>query len=329
MDQVTSSRRRRDERPGGDQRHVRPAKTHRIGRYEIRDVLGSGGFAVVYKGYDPTDRRPVAIKVCDRHDTETRERFRREAAIGKRLAHRNLTSVYDFGADGSSLYLVQEYLPGEDLADMIRRRETRSLAQKLAILRQIASGLACAHARGILHRDVKPPNIRIREDGRVKIMDFGSAKRPQVDGKLTEVGMIVGTMAYMPPECILGQLPRARSDVFAFGVVAYELMAFRRPFDSGRIPHLIDQVLHSTPAPLADCPPDVAETIDRCLSKEPDDRWPSVAALELDLERLLARYTFVTPGRERPKKAKPYGLASLAQPLLSGALHAARERLLV
>ncbi len=275
-----------------------PPTSHQIGRYEIKDVIGCGGFAVVYRCYDPLHRRLVAIKVCDQRDQETRERFRREAAIGKLLAHRNLTAVYDFGADGRSLYLVQEYLPGEDLADMISRREPRNLAQKLGILAQVASGLACAHSRGIIHRDVKPSNIRILDDGRVKVMDFGSAKRPQVDGKLTEIGMVVGTIAYMPPECLIGQPPRACSDVFAFGAMAYELLAFRRLFDGSRLPQLIDQILTSTPTPLTDCPPDVAQVVDRCLCKEPAERWPSFAALEPVLERLVARYAFVGQSRE-------------------------------
>ncbi len=192
----------------------------RIGEYEILDVIGCGGFAVVYKGYDPLNRRSVAIKVCDRWDADARRRFRREATIGELLTHRNLTSVYDFGVHDSELYLVQEYLPGQDLADMIRQREPQSLARKLDILTQIADGLACAHSCGVLHRDVKPSNVRVLENGQVKIMDFGSAKRPLVDSKLTELGMIVGTIAYMPPECLFGKKPRATSDVFAFGVLA-------------------------------------------------------------------------------------------------------------
>ncbi len=301
--EIVDLERRRGRERDGARRPASPVpavspESHRIGRYEILDVIGCGGFSVVYRGYDPLHRRPVAIKVCDRYDSETRERFRREAAIGKLLAHRNLTSVYDFGADGQALYLVQEYLPGEDLADMIRRQEPHNLGQKLGILAQVASGLACAHSRGIIHRDVKPSNVRVLENGRVKVMDFGSAKRPQVDGLLTEIGMVVGTIAYMPPECLLGHPPAACSDVFGFGVLAYELLAFRRPFDGNRLPQLIDQILTSTPALLADCPPDVAQTVDRCLCKVPEDRWPSFEALEPVLEDLLARYAFVPRGRE-------------------------------
>ncbi len=276
----------------------RAAQARRIGRYEILEAIGWGGFSVVYKAYDPLYRRSVAIKVCDRHDSEARERLRREAAIGKFLTHRNLTAVYDFSTGDSGLHLVQEYLPGEDLADMIRRREPRSLARKLDILTQVASGLACAHSHGVIHRDVKPSNIRILESGQVKIMDFGSAKRPQVDGKLTEIGMIVGTLAYLPPECINGQPSRACSDIFAFGVLAYELLTFRRPFDSKRLPELIDQVLTSNPT-LTDCPPEVARTIHKCLHKEPADRWPSFTDLERNLERTLARRAAV-PGPPFP-----------------------------
>ncbi len=280
----------------------RTAKIPRIGRYEIRDVIGCGGFSVVYKGYDPVHRRPVAVKVCDRFDTETRERFRREAAISRLLTHPNLTRVYDYGSQDNDLYLVQEYLQGSDLADLIRRREPRSLARKLDILVQIAGGLACAHSHGVLHRDVKPSNVRVLAEGRVKIMDFGSAKRPRVDSLLTEIGMVVGTIAYLPPECLLGRPSGAAADVFGFGVLAYELLAFRRPFDAHRLPGLIDQVISAAPTPLSDsspgCPPDVAGCVLRCLEKEPADRWPSFAVLEAELARLRSRYAFAPEGRE-------------------------------
>ncbi len=280
----------------------RKADSQRIGRYEIRDLIGCGGFSLVYRGYDPKRQRPVAIKVCDRWDAENRARFRRESAISRILDHPNLTRVYDYGTQGTDLYLVQEYLPGSDLADLIRRREPASLAGRLDVLRQIAGGLACAHSHGVLHRDVKPSNVRVLEDGRVKVMDFGCAKRPQIDALLTELGMVVGTLAYLAPECLLGQSAGAEADVFAFGVLAYELLAFRRPFTANRLPSLIDQVLTATPAPLTEsgpgCPPDVAVAVERCLAKEPKDRWPSFADLEAELERLLARHAFVSGGRE-------------------------------
>ena len=266
--------------------------THRIGRYEIRDLIGCGGFSVVYEGYDPADQRRVAIKVCDRGEPDDHQRFHREAAIGRHLAHPNVTAIYDFGRHEGTLYLVQEYLPGEDLSDLILRRDSMELGRKLEILVHVARGLAHAHSNGVLHRDLKPSNIRLLADGRVKIMDFGSAKRPNVDGLLTEIGTIIGTVAYLAPECMVGEAPSASSDIFAFGVIAYELLAFRRPFAGHNLPSLIREVVTSTPTPLArvwpDCPPELAEIVESCLRREPVDRCRSALQLEGDLERLRA-----------------------------------------
>ncbi len=157
--------------------------------------------------------------------------------------------------------------------------------------------MAHAHSKGVLHRDIKPSNIRVLDDGQVKIMDFGSAKRPIVDSGLTQIGTILGTLAYMPPECLSSQTPRASSDIYAFGVVAYELLSFRRPFDAKRLLNLLHQIQTTSPPPLTemlpDFPSELAEIIHCCLQKVPEER-PDFATLESDLKRLQARHALGT-----------------------------------
>jgi len=260
-----------------------------IGKYEIIDKIGSGGFAVVYKGYDPFIKRPVAIKVCYSRDEETRERFHREAEIAGRLEHRNITGIYDFGIHEQMPYLVEEYLSGEDLAILIRRKEPETLEEKVDYLLQIASGLEYAHSKGVIHRDVKPSNVRVLDTGQIKIMDFGTAKMANVESNLTQTGMTLGTVAYLSPQRLLGQdRGSALSDIFSFGVLAYELLSFQRPFPGRSIPNLIDQVLNAAPIPLdeswPECPPDLVAVVQRCLEKETEDRYPSCTHVIRDLE---------------------------------------------
>lgn len=271
----------------------------RIGKYEVLDQIGSGGFATVYKGYDPFIKRPVAIKVCNSRDEESRQRFYREAEIVGSLTHRNITAVYDFGVHDDQPYLVEEYLPGEDLAQMIRRHEPSELSQRLDFLVQIASGMEYAHRKGVIHRDIKPSNVRVLGDGRLKIMDFGTAKLAHVESHLTQAGMTLGTVAYLSPERLLGNPSGTNSDIFSYGVLAYELLSFRRPFSGRNIPNLIDQVLNAAPTPLAEnwpeCPPKLAEVVHRCLFKDPAVRYASCGEVLADLEQVIVDTTGRVP----------------------------------
>lgn len=269
----------------------------KIGKYEILDKIGAGGFSVVYKGYDPFIKRSIAVKVCFSRDHEVRQRFFREAEIAGRMVHRNIISVYDFGVHNEMPYLVEEYLPGEDLAHLIRRGEPRTLETKLSFLLQIASGLEYAHAQGVIHRDIKPSNVRVLDDGTLKIMDFGTAKLADVDSQLTQAGMTLGTVAYLSPERLIGKLSGLNSDIFSYGVLAYELLAFRRPFSGRTIPSLIDQVLNSPPTPLVEtwreCPENLARVVHRCLEKDPEVRYASCNEVIADLEEFRDRQNIV------------------------------------
>lgn len=269
-----------------------------IGKYEILERVGSGGFATVYKGWDPFIKRAVAIKICFSRDEETRQRFFREAEIAGRLVHRNITTIYDFGMHEQNPYLVEEYLPGEDLAHMVRRQEPRQTAVKLDFLLQIASGLDYAHSQGVIHRDIKPSNVRVVDGTLLKIMDFGTAKLANVESHLTQSGMTLGTVAYLPPERLLGRPTGLNSDLFSYGVLAYEMLSFRRPFAGRNIPNLIDQVLNAAPIRLPDvwpeCPPRLADIVHRCLLKDPAQRYATCGDLIAELNEVAADFTGIS-----------------------------------
>ena len=300
----------------------------RIGKYEVLDRIGSGGFATVFKGYDPFIKRPVAIKVCNTRDQEARQRFFREAEIAGSLEHRNITTVFDFGMHEETPYLVEEYLPGEDLAHQLRRQEPRDLPTRLDFLIQIASGLEYAHRQGVIHRDIKPSNIRVLESGRCKIMDFGTAKLADVESHLTQAGMTLGTVAYLSPERLLGRETRINADIFSYGVLAYELLTFRRPFSGRNIPHLIDQVLNAAPTPVLDswpeCPPRLAQIVERCLLKDPDERYATCTEVLVDLQQVMLEAGI---NLQQGSFAEPSSTLTLPQPNLqiSGLLERARQ----
>jgi serine/threonine-protein kinase len=260
-----------------------------FGKYQVVDLIGEGGFGRVFKGLDPDLKRPVAIKTCSLTEPEMRERFFREAEIAARLHHPNITTVYDFGREEGEPYLVQEYLTGEDLDDIIRERRGLPLPTKIQILLQVGEGLGYAHSQGVIHRDVKPANIRILNDGQVRIMDFGIARLVEETQRFTQVGMTIGTAGYLSPEQLQGLDVDQRSDIFSFGVLAYELLLSRPPFEGESISALFYSIAHEEPAPVqevwAECPPALAACISRCLEKNRDVRYPSFGDVTADLRQ--------------------------------------------
>lgn len=266
---------------------------HKLGKYQIIERIGVGGFGEVFKGYDPFIKRHVAVKTCNSQDEEIRHRFFQEAEIAGNLHHRNITTVYDFGIQDGLPYLIQEYLSGEDLHHKIKRRDFLPYPEKLYYLIQVARGQAYAHAKGVIHRDIKPANIRVLEDGTAKIMDFGIAKLAMQDTGLTKTGMTVGTAAYLAPEQIRGDAVACQTDIFAFGATAYELLTYERPFQGEQISAILYQTLNVEPKAIVDywpsAPEDIVRVIHRCLRKDPNERFADGRKLLSALEQVQGR----------------------------------------
>ncbi|MCP3960872.1 MAG: serine/threonine protein kinase [bacterium] len=275
-----------------------------FGKYRIIEKIGAGGFGDVYLGLDPVLQRHVAIKTCSSREEELRKRFLREAEIAASLQHPNIITVFDFGYEDETPYLVQEYLSGEDLDHKIKRRDSLPVGTRIDILSKVAAGLRYAHSREVVHRDVKPANVRVLDDGQVKVMDFGIAKLLTAETQLTATGMTMGTAAYLPPEQLLGRDLDPRVDQFSFGVLAYELMTWQRPFAGDSMSAMLYAIAHTEPSPIASrcqgCPPRLAAMIETCLAKEPADRYPSFAEVIAQLEAVAGEVTAPAAAESAP-----------------------------
>ena len=264
----------------------------KVGKYEIIEKIGVGGFGTVYRGRDPYIKRTVAIKTCQSDEDELRKRFFREAEFAGNLHHRNITTIYDFGLTDEGLpYIVQEFLTGEDLDRKIKRKDDLSLAWRVRVLADISDGLHYAHTSGIVHRDVKPSNIRILEDGTVKIMDFGIAKSMVTESTLTQTGITLGTASYLAPEQIRGEPVDARTDIFSLGVLAYELFTYTRPFAGDHISTVLYKIMNENPPSPAEVvpglPPELVAVIEKTLEKDRSNRFSSCAELKASLMAVL------------------------------------------
>ncbi len=265
----------------------------RIGRYEVVAELGRGGFGHVYRCLDPSLGTPVAVKMLHADgDAGMMVRFRNEAATSRRLTHPNIVTIYDFGEQGGVPYIVMELLEGEDLHRVIEERRPLSLLHKIGIMSQTASGLAHAHNEGIIHRDVKPANVMLLRDGTVKVMDFGIALITQsTHSRLTPRGAMIGTLRYMAPEQFRGSEPDARSDIFSYGLIFYELLCTVHPFAASEAAAQMYNILNVEPVPIRqfcpDCPPELQSTLTRLLYKDPDLRYQSLDDVLADLEPAL------------------------------------------
>jgi len=275
----------------------------KIGKYEVIEKIAVGGFGIIYKGWDPFIKRKVAIKMCATPDDEVRQRFQQEAQFVGNLVHRNITLVFDYGVEGDVPYIVQEFLSGFDLDELLKARVVSDQDTIVSILLQVCEGLQFAHQKGIVHRDIKPSNIRVLEDGIVKIMDFGIAKSVLMSSKLTQTGIALGTAGYLAPEQIQGRPVDARTDIFALGVVIFELVAGVRPFESGTLSNVLYKILNEEPQypseSVVDCSESLRNVIRRCMAKEPDERYQSVEEVLADLRNIA---TDAMPGLESTKE---------------------------
>jgi eukaryotic-like serine/threonine-protein kinase len=269
-----------------------------LGPYEIVELLGAGGMGEVYRARDAKLRRDVAIKVLPLFTTNADRlaRFEREGGMLASLNHPHLLTVYDVGEVGGRPYLVTEFVDGGTLKTWARA-EKRTWRQAVELLVGVADGLAAAHAAGIVHRDVKPDNILISKNGYGKLADFGLAKlfegidseatADTIAAARTQPGMIVGTIAYMSPEQAAGKPADARSDIFSFGVVLYEMLAGHQPFAGPTELEVLQRVQHHAPASLSDAIPAALRTlVEKSLEKDPAKRYQSMRDTVVDLRRV-------------------------------------------
>lgn len=258
-----------------------PKKT--FGKYEAISHLGSGAMGVVWRAQDPVLGRTVAIKTISASlgsDNENKERFLREARAAAQLNHPNIITVFDFGQADNELYMAMELLEGKDLKELITQGQL-TFDQKLDIMEQVSDGLAYAHGRDVIHRDLKPGNIHVQPNGQVKILDFGLARLGSSD--LTKTGVVMGTPNYMSPEQVMGERVDARSDVFSAGAVFYELLTNRKPFDAESVHATLYQVVHRDAPPPRQWDPRLPEgivtIIEIAMSKQVDGRYKNAGAL--------------------------------------------------
>ena len=269
----------------------------KLGRFEISSVLGQGAMGVVYLAHDPQIERPVAIKTIHpeaargESAAEVEARFLKEAKLAGRLQHPNVVTVYDVGRDRDLYFIAMEYVEGKPLTRYLGGSEELPLAAKVAVIRQAAEALAHAHERGVVHRDIKPGNILLTRDGRVKVTDFGIGKfTAATSSDMTRTGQMIGSPAYMSPEQIRGEKIDGRSDLFSLGVVLYELLTGARPFPGESITTLVYQILHTEPRDpreiRSDLPMTTREVMARLLAKQPEKRPPDAKEFIRELRRI-------------------------------------------
>ncbi len=263
----------------------------KIGKYEVVEILGKGGMGVVYKAMDNLIERLVAIKMMTGGFTENPDllkRFYREAKSTGMLQHPNIVIVYELGEHEGNPYLVMEFLEGEPLDKIIASRRDVSMVEKLGYIIQCCTGLAYAHQRGIVHRDVKPANLMVLKDGNCKIVDFGIARIG--DNSMTRTGQVVGTITYMSPEQINAQVVDGRSDIFSAGVMLYELLTGALPFEGKDTASTLLKIIHEAPPPrknyIPTYPPELDEVIRKALAKDREERYATAEDFAFDLGRV-------------------------------------------
>jgi serine/threonine-protein kinase len=251
-----------------------------IGKYQVQDVLGQGGMGVVYRAFDPAIERTVAIKVITKSSLDSSDlqyvltRFRHEARAVGRLTHPRIAAIYDYGEDDDLAWIVMELVNGKSLFHHLQGEARFGLKESGELIRQLLDGLGYAHSQGVVHRDIKPSNILINDDGRLKLTDFGIARLDS--STLTQVGEIMGSPGYMSPEQFLGTDIDARGDIYSVGVIAYELLAARRPF-IGNNAEVMRQALNERPPSPSEYNPKISVQLDwavhKALAKKREDRF--------------------------------------------------------
>ncbi|MGD1995470.1 MAG: Stk1 family PASTA domain-containing Ser/Thr kinase [Anaerolineae bacterium] len=299
-------------------------------RYRLVELIGSGGMATIYKGVDTLLHRPVAIKILREayaSDPVFLARFQQEARAAARLDHPNVVTIYDVGQDGELHYIVMEYVEGEDLKTLIRRKERLSIEESVNIAAQIAAGVGHAHREEIIHCDIKPHNVLITEDGVAKVTDFGIARALSESG-LTDSETVWGSPLYFSPEQAAGERPKPASDVYSIGVVLYEMLAGVPPFQAEKPTALALMHMREEPPPLSainpKVPPQLEWIVRKVLAKEPSARYRTAEQLALVLQEYRAHGEEVTGLHEiqdeikqasgvYPSQVPPSGSVALAE----------------
>ena len=293
-------------------------KDLKIGKFKVVRRLGRGGMGAVYEAFDTSLHRRVAIKTLLAQELageDSRRRFEREARAAARLQHQNIVTIHELGNfDGvAKPYIVMEYLEGFDLSSVIRKDTAIPLAEALDVVSQICRALDFAHQRDVIHRDVKPSNIRYLDNGLVKIMDFGIARMAGTP-QITQSGVLMGTMHYMSPEQVQGQPLDGRTDVFSAGCILYEMLTRRVPFSGDEASAVLYKIVWEEPPPILDSRPELPEQVQdilaRALAKKTPDRFVSAGEMSRELDAVLE---VVRKSYPRPKRAFQRELASLEE----------------
>jgi len=272
------------------------------GRYELEELVGTGGMSSVFRAHDRQLERRVAIKILHEHyaeDPEYLERFRREARAVARLSHPNIVTVIDRGEDDGCQYIVFEHVDGENLKELAVRTGPLPVRRALELALAVADGLSFAHEQGLVHRDVKPQNVLLSREGEVKVTDFGIARSLHVEHGVTQTGTVLGTGEYLAPEQASGKQVSPATDVYSLGVVLWELLAGEVPFAGQNFVAVALRHVNETPPSLRERRPDVSPRLDaaveRALAKDPARRFPSMAAFAAELRACLAEATAEAP----------------------------------
>lgn len=290
-----------------------------IGEYRIVDFLGEGGMGQVYRAVHTRIDRTVAIKILSQtSESVVVQRFLNEARIQASLRHPGVAALYDFIEDRGRSVIIMEYVDGQTVQEITSREGAWSADRALPVLRSCASTLAYVHSRGVVHRDLKSANLKITQAGETKLLDFGIATA-QMASRLTTAGFVIGTFQSLSPEQARGDSATAASDIWAFGVLAYEMLTATLPFEGASQMELFSKIMKASFTPPAvlkpGIPADLERVIVRCLRKNPADRYPSMDALIADLDEAASRIG--APRRAKPASSRRALMGTASAVLLS------------
>src|SRR6202162_3227090 len=299
----------------------------KLGKYEIRSELGSGAMGIVYLAEDPKLGRPVALKTTTAEvagNPDLLKRFYREAQAAAKLCHPNIVTIYEIDEANGIPFIAMEFLEGVNLQKFVSERREFLIPRKLQIIIDVCKGLDYAHQHGVIHRDIKPGNIMLANNGQVKIVDFGIARVGV--SSMTHTGVVLGTVMYMSPEQVQGQTVDNRSDLFSLGVVLYELLTYQSPFPGDDVPSILFKILNEPPEPVIkyfrECPPQLEQIVGRALAKDRENRYQTAEDMAFDLQRLAdsLRRSTVSAYLERGQRSFQAGEFTIAKESLQKVL---------